>query len=571
MTVEKKTGIMGNSKGRVIAPEGTEEVHRSQWYPEKHPGRSQVPYLLHPKSVSLMTNGLIRKIWRSSDYQGRDFAPFEITQVPNKYRLAQVLACGLKAAVATYSQHWQGMYFDWSLNSQIEEACSKMDTFTASERYVKNAFATVVLFNTGYKGVFMDMLRYRRRPVPPSMESLENIDMGTFECNLKSAIGAVLGGHVGVNVIKHTLSQELIKGRNKPGYELLKERALVEGMDPQGRITCILQIGFKKAQDRLVFDQEMMDLAAAKIIERKSERRNMDFSKKVPVPVMGNFYAAFNHELNLTGMRNVIRVITVHGDVPEGQSVLERIRGTISTGIEKCREDLLKAYNDNIADGTINMDFQTYKDTADLVVSLGLKVLKPREDAHKMLFVYIDLEELEAKGIPIDVAEQCAGNAIQAGLNSIHLDGTTNIPAGQDLKYGAFCLTGPIHSAELNDSDEFLLRGWGHGFWDILAPDMAPRNKMLAVIAISAKTEQDAFIAERQAMDERKSVNEIFWYKTWNHPEGKRLDIPQWISYAHVLNVIPIPGNSIPLREKQLPEHMPSEHPVTQQLMQHIR
>ena len=94
---------------------------------------------------------------------------------------------------------------------------------------------------------------------------------------------------------------------------------------------------------------------------------------------------------------------------------------------------------------------------------------------------------------------------------------------------------------------------------------------MLAVIAISAKTEQDAFIAERQAMDERKSVNEIFWYKTWNHPEGKRLDIPQWISYAHVLNVIPIPGNSIPLREKQLPEHMPSEHPVTQQLMQHIR
>ena len=51
MTVEKKTGIMGNSKGRVIAPEGTEEVHRSQWYPEKHPGRSQVPYLLHPKSV----------------------------------------------------------------------------------------------------------------------------------------------------------------------------------------------------------------------------------------------------------------------------------------------------------------------------------------------------------------------------------------------------------------------------------------------------------------------------------------------------------------------------------------
>ena len=131
-----------------------------------------------------------------------------------------------------------------------------------------------------------------------------------------------------------------------------------------------------------------------------------------------------------------------------------------------------------------------------------------------MVIVYIDLEALRRTGIPVDMAEHTAGEAIQAGLNSIHLDGTTNIPDEDDMKYGAFCLTGPIHSAELLDSDEQLNKGWGHGFWDILDPEFSKTNKMVALIAISAKHEQDAMIAERQAMDQRKSVNDVFWYKS---------------------------------------------------------
>ena len=90
---------------------------------------------------------------------------------------------------------------------------------------------------------------------------------------------------------------------------------------------------------------------------------------------------------------------------------------------------------------------------------------------------------------------------------------------------------------------------------------------MIVVIAISAKREQDAIIAEIQAMDERKSVNDVFWYRTWNHPKGKKLDLPQWISYSEILNTVPIPGNEIPLQEKDLPEHLPEDHPITQRLL----
>ena len=561
---------MGNEKGRIVAPEGTNSVHQSQWYPEKHPGRSQVPFLLHPRSISLVNNIQIRNIWQSSDYQGHDFTPFEISHIPNKSKLAQVLACGLKASVATYSQHWQGMYFDWSLNGDIEEAFSRLKVKAAGERLVRNAFATVVLFNTGYGGMFMDLLRSRRKPLPPSMESLENIDMGTFEHNLKSAVGAVLGGHVGVNIIRQSLSRALIEKENREGYEALKKVALVEGMDPDGCVACILQLGFKHAEDRLEFSQKMMDLAAAKIIERKSERRNVDFSKIVPISIMMNFHVAFNRELKKAGLHGVVKMITVHGNTTEGQSTLESIRSTINSGLEKAREDMIDAYEENIKDGITSLDPTAYKDLMDFAMSLAKKVLKPREDAHRMLFIYLDMDALRIKGIPVDVAEQTVGNAIQAGLNSIHLDGTTNIPQGHDLKYGAFCLTGPIHSAELQDSDHLLSRGWGQGFWSILAPELPPTNKMLALVAVSAKKEQDAFIAERQAMDERKSVNEIFWYRTWNHPEGKSLNIPQWISYAHVLNVLPIPGNTIRLQEKALPDHMPSGHPITRELVQKI-
>jgi len=570
MTEETSITIWGKRDGRKIAAEGSSEVHRSQWYPGCHPGRSQVPYLLYPRSISNLTNALIRGVWQSGDYQGRDFIPFELTSVPNKFKLAQVLACGLKATVATYSQHWQGMYFDWTFNNRIEDAFSKLEVNASGERFVKNAFATVVLFNTGYAGVFMDMLRLRRKLLPPSLMSLENLDMGTFECNLRSAIGAVLGGHVGVNVIKQSLCSTLIEDRNQKGYEALRELSLVQGMDPCGRISCILQIGLKQSRHRKEYDQELMDLAAAKIIERKSERRNVDFSRKVPLGVMTRFFASFNHELRKTNLLDVVKTIVLEGNAPDGRTKLALMRESITQGLEKCSDDIVKAYDENIADGSTTMDFPSYKALADLTVDLGKKVLKPREDSHKMLFVYIDIEALHAWGIPMDVAEQGAGNAIQAGLNSIHLDGTTRIPEDQDLRYGAFCLSGPMHSAELLDTDEQLERGWGQGFWDILAPELPPTNKMLALIAVSAKSEQDAFIAERQAMDERKSVNEIFWYKTWNHPEGKRLDIPHWISYAHVLNVVPIPGNTEALKENPLPEHMPCEHPVAREFRQKL-
>jgi len=273
MLDEKGTAILGKGKGRRIAPHGTHGVHPSQWYPAAHPGRSQVPYLLNPISISRLTNAQIRTIWHSSDYQGHDFSPFDISLIPNKFRLAQVLACGLKASVATYSQHWQGMYCDWTFNAHVAKALSLFGDMAGGERFVKNAFATVMLFNTGYGGVFMDMLRNRRRRLPPSMESLENLDMGTFENNLRSAIGAVLGGEYGVNVIRRSLAKELVNGRNQKGYQVLHELAFVEGMDPAGRITCILQVGLKQPQDRITFTPVMMDLAGAKIIERKSERR----------------------------------------------------------------------------------------------------------------------------------------------------------------------------------------------------------------------------------------------------------------------------------------------------------
>ena len=563
MLEEKGTAILGNAKGRRIGPQGTESVHPSQWYPAAHPGRSQVPYLLRPISISRLTNAQIHKIWRSSDYQGHDFSPFDVSLIPNKYRLAQVLACGLKASVATYSQHWQGMYCDWTFNAHIAKALSLCGSMEGGERFVKNAFATVMLFNTGYGGVFMDMLKNRRRRLPPSMESLENLDMGTFENNLRSAIGAVLGGQYGVNVIRRSLAKNLANGINQKGYQALHELGFVEGMDPKGRITCILQIGIKQPQDQVFFAPEIMDLAGAKIIERKSERRGADFNREVPVAVMSRYFAAVNHELKKTGLHDVIRTITVEGGTPGGNVKLMSIRKYINQGLRHCFEDTITAYKANVDDGTTTLDFETYREIAQFTRDLGQKVLKPREDAHKMLFLYIDLAALKGRGIPIDIAEQTAGNAIQAGLNSVHLEGTTDIPQGQDLLYGAFCMTGPIHSAELMDNNAQLDRGWGQGFWHILAPDLPPTNKMLAVVAIAAKSEQDAFIAEIQAMDERKSVNEIFWYKTWNHPVGKRLDVPQWISYAHVLEVLPIPGNSVVMIENPLPEHLPEEHPLT--------
>jgi len=563
MSKKKQTAILGKVRGRRIGPHGSEAVHPSQWYPEAHPGRSQVPYLLHPISISRLTNAEIRRIWHSSDYQGRDFSPFDVSMIPSKYRLAQVLACGLKASVATYSQHWQGMYCDWTFNAHFERALSRCGRMAGGERFVKNAFATVVLFNTGYGGVFMEMLKNRRRLLPPSMGSLENLDMGTFENNLRSAIGAVLGGEYGVNVIRCSLGQNLVSDVNRECYEALHEIAFVPGMDPKGRITCILQIGLKKPQDRIAFAPELMDLAGAKIIERKSERRGADFTREVPVSVMSRFFAAVNHELKKTNLHGVIRTITVEGDTPEGKAKLAAMRYFINQGLQECYEDTLNAYKANLADGMTTHDYDTYQGIALFTRDLGQKVLKPREDAHKMVFLYVDLVALKELGVPIDVAEQTAGNAIQAGLNSVHLEGTTDIPAGQDLLYGSFCLTGPIHSAELMDNDAELQRGWGQGFWHILAPELPPTNKMLALVAIAAKNEQDAFIAEVQAMEERKSVNEIFWYKTWNHPQGKRLDVPQWISYAHVLEVVPIAHNSIPLRENALPEYLPEDHPLT--------
>ena len=562
---DKVPAIMGKVRGRKIAPEGTEDVHRSQWVPDEHPGTCEVPYILYPRSIATKENILIRKIWMSSHYSGKDFIPFEITSVPNKYRLAQVLACGLKASNATYSQHWQGMYFDWTFNELIRKALGRFTVLSRGERFIDNAFATVVLLNTGYGGAFMDMLRLRRRPIPPSLLSLEQIDMGTFEHNMKCAVGAVLGGHIGVNVIRHSLSKELIEGENRDGYEALREQVILPGMDEMGRISTVIQIGFKQQDDRQEFDPALMRLAAAKLIERKSERRNVDFSRNVPHRVMMLFSQSFKREIRRSGLQDIVKTVTIEGNTDGGKNTLERVRDRINEGITNAADEIIRAYDKNREEGLVDIDLESYKGMANLVVDLGRKVLKPREDAHKMVIVYIDLEKLKQTGIPVDMAEHTAGEAIQAGLNSIHLDGTTNIPEGEDLTCGAFCLTGPIHATECLDSNEQLNRGFGLGFWDIVDPELAKRNKMLALIAISAKSEQDAFIAERQAMDQRKSVNDVFWYRTWNHQGGKKLDVRRWISYADVIRTVPIPGNDLFLEEHSLPEHMPSDHPITKE------
>jgi hypothetical protein len=558
--------IIGKVQGRKIAPEGTEDVHRSQWFPAEHPGTCEVPYILYPRSIATKENILIRKIWMSSHYLGNDFIPFEIAAVPNKYRLAQVLACGLKASNATYSQHWQGMYFDWTFNELIRKSLGKFNEMTHGERFVENAFATVVLLNTGYGGAFMDMLRLRRKPIPPSLLSLEQIDMGTFEHNMKCAVGAVLGGHIGVNVIRHSLSKELIEGINREGYESIREQVILPGMDEMGRISTIIQIGFKQQQHRQEFDPELMKLAAAKLIERKSERRNVDFSRNIPYRIMMLFFQSFKRELKRSGLHEIIKTEIIEGDSEKGKDTLARIRDRINEGITSAADEIIKAYDKNLKEGMVDIDFDAYSGMANLVVDLGKKVLKPREDAHKMVIVYIDLEKLKTAGAPVDMAEHTAGEAIQAGLNSIHLDGTTYIPEEEDLRFGAFCLTGPIHAAECLDDDEQLNRGWGQGFWDIVNPELARRNKMLALIAISAKSEQDALIAERQAMEQRKSVNDVFWYRTWNHQGGKKLDVRRWISYADVIHTVPIPGNDLPFEERLLPEHLPSDHPITKEL-----
>ncbi len=574
MAEKEKARVLGKPRGRKIAPEGSLEVHRSQWMPDRHPGTCEIPYILYPTSIKLFDNVKIREIWDSSDYQGKDFSPFEVTDVPNKYRLAQALACGLKAANATYSQHWKGMYFDWTFNEECQKAISKFRVMVNGERFVENAFATVVLINTGYTGGFMDILRLRHRPVLPSMKSLENIDMGTFEHNLKSAVGAVLGGHIGVNVIKLSLAKGLVEGPNLEGYEALKRLVMIPGMNKQGLISTVIQIGFKQKGDRVEFDPALMNMAGAKLIERKSERRNADFSRDIPAQVMSRFFLSFNRSLKKFGLKNVVKTIVLDSTTSYGHEILNKIRERIHNGVEKCQEDVLNAYEDNLKDGVLDTldlsqfkEINQYKGFTEAIRDIAQKVLKPREDGHRMVFVYIDMVALGEMGLSVDVAEQAVGEAIQAGLNSVHLDGTTNIPGDEDLRYGAFCMTGPIHACELLDSDEQLTRGWGHGFWDIVASGFPSTNKMEAIISICAKHEQDALIAERQAMEQRKSVNDIFWYRTWNHPEGKRLDIPNWISYADILNVLPIPGNDVPLKEKVLPELMPPEHPITKSFL----
>ncbi len=567
---EVKNEIFGNKNGRRVGPENCESVHKSQWYPEKHPGTCQVPYLSHQISINEDENKTIREIWNAGEYNAHNFSVFDINEVPSKYKLAQVLACGLKATNATYSQHWEGMYFDWTFNNEMKDAIDKLNTLKNNECYVENAFATVVLINTGYKGAFFDMLRWRRRPVPPSMYSLENIDMGTFECNLKNAVCSVLGGEFGVNIIRQSFSEELIDTENKEGYDAIKKLITIEGMVPEGKIATIMQIGFKKPEHRRLFDRKMMDLAGAKLIERKSERRNADFSINIPESVMNNFFTAMNKELKKLNIDSIVKYITVNGDTTDGRDTLNDIRDMIVDGLDKIPEQLIAAYEDNLKDGLVDMDREQYVNIAHFTNAYGKKVLKPREDAHKMVFIYIEMDKLLNTGVTIDVAEHAVGDAIQAGLNSIHLDGTTEIPEGDDLKYGAFCLTGPLHSAEVNDTDAQLQRGYGHGFWDILAPELPHTNKMLALIAISAKREQDAMIAEKQAMEQRKSVNDIFWYKTWNHPQGKKLDVPNWISYAHLLHILHIPDNDIMIKEYTLPDQMPAKHPITEKFRKRI-
>ncbi len=560
-------GALGKSNGRKIGVEGCPEVHRSQWFPQSHPGTSEVPYLLYPTNITPEQNLAIRKVWSSGHYSGKDFAPFDVSEVPNKYKLGQVLACGLKATCATYSQHWQGMYFDWTFNSTCRDAFDGMSVKMADERFSENAFATVILINTGYKGVFMDILSLRRKPIPPSIYSLENLDMGTFEQNIKSAVCAVLGGGIGVNVIKYSLSNELTTGTNSEGYERLRQLVMLEGMDPEGRIVGILQFGFKHPEDRVSFTPGTAVMAGAKIIERKSERRNADFSLEIPPEVMDNFVKSFNEPLVRLGVKEAVKLLIMDGTQPKGRTLLALMRNRVKRGMDKACEEVIQAYDKNRADPRFSsQDFATYKQNAEMIIEFGKKVLKPREDGHKVVFAAIDMHQAQKRGLPVDVIEHAVGEAIQAGLNSLHLDGTTGIPEGDDLKYGAFCMTGPIHSAELLDSEEVLKSGVGIGFTDILRPAMSPGDKMQAIISICAKREQDAMIAEQQAMENRKSVNDIFWYRTWNHPEGKKLDLPHWISFAGTLNVVPIENNDTIQEEKHAPDHLPEDHPLTAQM-----
>src|SRR5690554_4723208 len=48
----KQHAVLGNDLGRKIGPEGSPEVHRSQWFPECHPRTCEIPYLLSPTSIS---------------------------------------------------------------------------------------------------------------------------------------------------------------------------------------------------------------------------------------------------------------------------------------------------------------------------------------------------------------------------------------------------------------------------------------------------------------------------------------------------------------------------------------
>ncbi|MFY9399624.1 MAG: hypothetical protein WAR22_14800 [Desulfomonilia bacterium] len=563
--------VLGNELGRRIGPEGCPDVHHSQWFPKRHPSTCEIPYLLFPRSITERENHAIREIWSSSRYTGKDFAPFDVSEVPNKYRLGQVLACGLKASCATYSQHWQGMYFDWTFNSECREAFERMNVHKAGERFSENAFATVVLVNTGYRGVFMDVLSLRRKPIPPSIYSLENLDMGTFEHNLKAAVGAVLGGSIGVNVIKYSLCDELARGFNREGCEILRRLVMLPGMDPHGKVASIIQLGFKQIEDRESFDPRLQAMAGAKLIERKSERRNADFSLEVPPEVMDNFTRSMNDTLTGLKCRETVKILVLDGTRDKGREVLTLMKDRVKKGMDKACAEVIQAYEQNISDPRFeSQDFDTYKKTAEMIVEFGKKVLKPRENGHKVVFLAIDLYEASSRNLPIDVVENAVGEAVQAGLNSIHLDGTTGIPKGHDLKYGAFCMTGPIHSAELLDSDEVLANGVGVGFTDILGPTIRPGDKMQAIISICAKREQDAMIAERQAMDNRKSVNDIFWYRTWNHPDGKKLNLPHWISFAGELNVLPIEHNDTPLKEKAAPEYLPDDHPLTRKILSRL-
>ncbi len=563
-----ESGVYGKNDGRKIAREGNAAIHRSQWYPARHPGTCEIPYLICPTSITEKQNQAIRHIWRSSFYKGKDFAPFNIKETPNKYRLGQVLACGLKASCATYSQHWQGMYFDWTFNTECKEAFSKMKVVKACERFAENAFATVVLINTGYKGDFMDILGLRRKPIPPSVRSLENLDMGTFEHNLINGIGAVLGGNIGMNVIRHSLSEELANGLNSEGYKMLKNLVMLPGMDQGGKIVTIVQLGFKQIEDRASFDPQMMAVAGAKLIERKSERRNADFSLTVPDRVIDNFVGSCNYTFSRLGVREAVKLHIMDGTTPKGKLILSLMRNRAKRGMDKAFIEVLDAFEINKKDPRFSAcDFETYKQYAKIIVEMGKKVLKPREDGHRVVFFAIDMAMVKKYKLAIDVVEHAVGEAIQCGLNSIHLDGTTDIPEGDDLKYGAFCMTGPIHSTELLDSEEQLVTSTAVGFADVLAPAIKPGDKMQAVISICAKREQDAMIAERQAMEKRKSVNDLFWYRTWNHPEGKKLNLPHWISFADTLNVLPIENNDTLLVEKSLPDHLPEEHPITETMM----